>query len=653
MPGTILHIENNPSFQDTYAELLEIEGYRVLKAPSLSAAYQLLNDHIVHLALVDLRMRDDNDPDDESGLEFVRDPQYEALPKIVLTAYPSHHTTRLAMLKNEKGLQSAVDYLDKRYVANELLPALTKAFAESVRIDWNLSIHWRLRGDSFLQLAALIAEGKTPARGALLAEALEDLLRKLFYTSEQITIGDALLQGQGYVMLEVLAHSEAGSGETYSLVACGQKEALARQIDRHQRFAPDDALVGATLLKEQVQTLYLAAATYELSGSEFGQAVTFQDFYAAHTAGEVDAMLAEFYQSLVVRWHQNGRELIPGEELAAAYQTWRGLTAEQTNEETLKRQIDAIAKQAMTCGLARIEGVQRLRFHFSSDESATYHNPASGLSQLAIKTSTLAGVTHGRLDSHTVLAAPNGQAWLIDASYAGIAPLLVDFVLLEADLLLHLTDGIDLSEWHEMQRRLAAVAELDQQVTHSDLTPAAQDALSAVGVMRCAVAAEVGVSIEPYWLGLCCSYLAEITQFDATRPYYSRSELTPFVRSLLAASMLYEKLSAAQVPSGLPAQAIEGLWLDAANYRVWLEGRQLELTPQEFKILSYLYNHRGQLRTREQIILEGLGEAETDPATQYSRLNSAISRLRKELGDDPDHPKYLQSQRGHGYRLNY
>ena len=53
----------------------------------------------------------------------------------------------------------------------------------------------------------------------------------------------------------------------------------------------------------------------------------------------------------------------------------------------------------------------------------------------------------------------------------------------------------------------------------------------------------------------------------------------------------------------------------------------------------------------EQIVAEALGQADADVSTEYQRLNSAISRLREKLGDDPDNPKYLHGHRGHGYRL--
>ncbi len=107
----------------------------------------------------------------------------------------------------------------------------------------------------------------------------------------------------------------------------------------------------------------------------------------------------------------------------------------------------------------------------------------------------------------------------------------------------------------------------------------------------------------------------------------------------------------------LPAAAARSLWLDEANQEVWVEGRCVPLTPQEFRLLKYLYDHANQLCHREalaehvfDIPLAGL---HPEQAKQVMRdtINCAIRRLREELEPDPEHPIYIQTVRGRGYRL--
>ena len=128
MPRTILFLDNTPDFLNVYTELLEGEGYRILKSDSIWHARRLLETENIHLALVDIRVRDDDDPDDVSGLTVVVDEQFRNLPKIVLTSYSSTDTMGLALRPEPNQLPSAVDYLEKRKGFTALLCAIENAF---------------------------------------------------------------------------------------------------------------------------------------------------------------------------------------------------------------------------------------------------------------------------------------------------------------------------------------------------------------------------------------------------------------------------------------------------------------------------------------------------------------------------------------------
>ena len=81
----LLLADNYPDFVDAWAEWLRNRGYVVLTAGSLEEArFQLEHAH-VHVAVLDLRLVKNNDPEDRSGLDLAMasDP---AIPKIMLTA---------------------------------------------------------------------------------------------------------------------------------------------------------------------------------------------------------------------------------------------------------------------------------------------------------------------------------------------------------------------------------------------------------------------------------------------------------------------------------------------------------------------------------------------------------------------------------------
>jgi DNA-binding response OmpR family regulator len=83
-----------------------------------------------------------------------------------------------------------------------------------------------------------------------------------------------------------------------------------------------------------------------------------------------------------------------------------------------------------------------------------------------------------------------------------------------------------------------------------------------------------------------------------------------------------------------------------------VEGKQIELTIQDYEILSYLYRHAGKLCDRRAIVEEALGEVYDEFDPEQSRLNSAISRLRQKIEPDARNVRYLLTVRGHGYKLN-
>src|SRR5271157_6051781 len=97
MAKKILLVDNDTDFLDTRAEKLSDEGYVVFKAASIEQAEQILEDAWVHVAIVDIRMRDESDGKDTSGLSLAKKEAYHSIPKIILTKYPSYDYVKEAL----------------------------------------------------------------------------------------------------------------------------------------------------------------------------------------------------------------------------------------------------------------------------------------------------------------------------------------------------------------------------------------------------------------------------------------------------------------------------------------------------------------------------------------------------------------------------
>jgi DNA-binding response OmpR family regulator len=96
---------------------------------------------------------------------------------------------------------------------------------------------------------------------------------------------------------------------------------------------------------------------------------------------------------------------------------------------------------------------------------------------------------------------------------------------------------------------------------------------------------------------------------------------------------------------------LEGIRVDETNGQVWVEGRRVALTSSEFHVLLHLYNHLGRLCTHRSIVEEGLKDVYLRHLEDESRISKMISRLRKKIEPDPDHPRYIITVRGQGYML--
>ena len=88
--------------------------------------------------------------------------------------------------------------------------------------------------------------------------------------------------------------------------------------------------------------------------------------------------------------------------------------------------------------------------------------------------------------------------------------------------------------------------------------------------------------------------------------------------------------------------------VDLEKRVVRVEGREVHLTPNEYKLLQILIQHAGKVLTQRQLLNEVWGPQHTEQA-QYLRVY--IAQLRRKLERNPARPKYLQTEPGVGYRL--
>ena len=103
---------------------------------------------------------------------------------------------------------------------------------------------------------------------------------------------------------------------------------------------------------------------------------------------------------------------------------------------------------------------------------------------------------------------------------------------------------------------------------------------------------------------------------------------------------------AADAPERMQFDYVE---IDLERLLVRRQGRLVDLTPTEFRLLRYLVAHPGRPISRPALIEAVWGY---DSEVGYERtVDVHVRHLRQKLESDPAQPRYLVTVRGAGYRL--
>jgi DNA-binding response OmpR family regulator len=97
-----------------------------------------------------------------------------------------------------------------------------------------------------------------------------------------------------------------------------------------------------------------------------------------------------------------------------------------------------------------------------------------------------------------------------------------------------------------------------------------------------------------------------------------------------------------------PPQAVGPFRLDRTARRVFLAEKEILLTSTEYNLLEYFLTHPGRAYSRDQLLEAVWGEQRfVTPRT----VDVHVRRLREQIEEAPDNPRYLTTVRGFGYRF--
>ncbi len=90
------------------------------------------------------------------------------------------------------------------------------------------------------------------------------------------------------------------------------------------------------------------------------------------------------------------------------------------------------------------------------------------------------------------------------------------------------------------------------------------------------------------------------------------------------------------------------LRIDFLTYNASRGGDAVEMTAKEFDVLKYLWRHKGETVSRDQLLQEVW---EYNESISSRTVDNFILRLRQKIEQDPAHPKHIITMHGVGYKL--
>jgi CheY-like chemotaxis protein len=149
MDGIILFADNDPESRETWGRVLTNKGYDVRLARNPQEARDILQRMEVDVAILDLRLVDDTDENDVSGLLLAGEEIYRQVPKIILTAFQTGYKNlrdvlgplvdglppAIAFVHKDEGPQALIEVIQKTYERWPHLRLSTVKVSEQIKSD--------------------------------------------------------------------------------------------------------------------------------------------------------------------------------------------------------------------------------------------------------------------------------------------------------------------------------------------------------------------------------------------------------------------------------------------------------------------------------------------------------------------------------------
>ncbi len=439
----VLFVDNDRSSQRTFERLLKFWGYEAVIAEGegkalINNAVALARQSKCCLAIIDLRLVDDLDPEDTAGLDLAR--RLAPLQCIVLSAFGNQRNLREIM----------AHYPSVTFIGKGDAPEAMRKIID----DEMTKVSAAKRGIHFGDRNAMDAVSKTML-GALaerFSDQVPDVLAQLFPSAHKLRVQK--LEAKSFsTHISTVPRPHSAILKVYAddeepvVVKLARSKKIQGEVQRYKKHI--ERKVGGLFMARLERDAYrwdIGAASFSYIG-DF-DVRTFSTFYEDSSLEQITECLTSFF---TVVWGRPYRESKPV-EAASLFQQYNTVW-DNWYEDRVTGLMDSNPR-AFESPVSRLGLPHPLLW-------LKQHMAEAGEGDLSKVDHTFVAVTHGDLHGDNLLVDRKLNAWVIDFERTGEGPILQDFVELEADLLTRLeTSGDNIASLESLWKAVAAPKEI-------------------------------------------------------------------------------------------------------------------------------------------------------------------------------------------------
>jgi CheY-like chemotaxis protein len=520
----VLIVDNDNSTRESQSELLLYWGYKPIVAVGsgdalIKDALTQAGENRCQIALVDMRMADDTDLDDKSGLDLIR--KLAPAECIVVTGYGNDQIA--AEILEESG---AIAYVGKQYGPDALKQKLNRSAQKVCASKTEITI------DSIKFLEEIVEE-HFKSIPMDFRDQFVDIFARLFPNTKSIRLEKLSL---GHISSNVSSVPRPRSillkvtpdDKQPCIVKLARARKAKIEIENYEKFI-DERLVGryCAEIKDSCILWDIGGVKFSYIGSH---ARPFSDFYKSEPMERIKPCLERFFKET---WSSNF-EKATTERNISLFEKYCEVWERDWYETRVKKLKFLNLAEAVPPSIReKIQIVNPIEWLISR-VAENGDQDASRVEETKI------AITHGDLHGDNLLVDDIGNAWAIDFERSGYGHILQDFVELEADIINRLeAHNQNISSFYKLCLTVVSQSSLQEFELHEMecKDPDVQKALQAISVLRSLAGQCTGiVDAKQYLFGLLFNTIFRATIIkDET---HRQSQL----RALMLASIICHRL---------------------------------------------------------------------------------------------------------------